>query len=404
MSGINDRFLLSHLRTAEQILAHYEGPEPFPIFLKAFFRENRKFGSRDRKEIARFCYASFRLGDAMPDMPLRERILAGIFLCHDGQDKLMQAARPEWVPAMDLPLADKERFLQAQYPGFTLLSVFPLISFLSEGIDPEAFVFSHFTQPDLFIRLRPGHEARILALLEAAGIPFVRQGKGTLSLPNGTDLSPLGSPDQAYVVQDLSSQRTAEFLPSAGQMPVHPLVWDACAGSGGKSLMVHDSLPGCMLDLSDERPGILHNLEARFSAAGIKGYRTAVLDLTEKDKRKNAGSGALPRDGYDLVIADVPCSGSGTWARTPWEMPFLGEQQLAAYAERQRRIVDRLVRHVKKGGHLLYITCSVYRQENEDVVAHVMANSSLKVVRQGLIKGYGQRADTMFAALFTSPA
>jgi 16S rRNA (cytosine967-C5)-methyltransferase len=85
-------------------------------------------------------------------------------------------------------------------------------------------------------------------------------------------------------------------------------------------------------------------------------------------------------------------------------MPFLGEQQLAAYAERQRRIVDRLVRHVKKGGHLLYITCSVYRQENEDVVAHVMANSSLKVVRQGLIKGYGQRADTMYAALFTSPA
>jgi 16S rRNA (cytosine967-C5)-methyltransferase len=57
---------------------------------------------------------------------------------------------------------------------------------------------------------------------------------------------------------------------------------------------------------------------------------------------------------------------------------------------------------VKPGGYLTYITCSVYAQENEGAVSHILSNGKFRLLKKSLIRGYDDRADTLFAALFIS--
>jgi 16S rRNA (cytosine967-C5)-methyltransferase len=65
----------------------------------------------------------------------------------------------------------------------------------------------------------------------------------------------------------------------------------------------------------------------------------------------------------------------------------------------QKKIVSRVVPSLRKGGVLLYITCSVFRSENEEVVDHIARDHSLKVEKKELLTGYNDKADTLFAAL-----
>lgn len=399
----SNKYSLAHLSSAEQILAHYEGLEPFPVFIKAFFRDNKKFGSRDRKEISGFCYSYFRLGKALPDLPIRERILTGYFLCTQGQNDLLEETKPEWKDKLDLSLEDKISFLQQLYPDFSLSSIFPFPLELSKELDSNAFILSHFVQPDLFLRLRPGKSTDVVKKLDAAGISVMPVGEFGLALPNTTKLDILGEPDKTFVIQDLSSQETASFFPSISDMPAKPSIWDACAGSGGKSIMAADFFPNASLFVSDERETILFNLRKRFDAAGIRNYKTLHLDLSVTHTRNHAADSFFPAKGFDLVIADVPCSGSGTWGRNPWEMIVFPESELDHYQQLQQNILNQVMPRVKPGGYFLYITCSVYKPENEGAVDFVLGNSRMRLQKKGLIKGYEHQADTMFAALFTLP-
>ena len=400
---ISNKYVLAHLGSAEQILAHYEGLEPFPVFIKAFFRDNKKFGSRDRKEISGFCYSYFRLGKALPDLPIRERIILGQFLISKGQNSLLEETKPEWLTAIDLPLAKKIAFLKQHYPDFSIADIFPFSDKLSPDLDKEAFVLSHFVQPDLFLRLRPGKGNEVRKKLAAAHISFTPVGESALSISNTTKLDALGEPDMEFVIQDLSSQQTALFFPSSKDLPVIPTIWDACAGSGGKSIMAHDLFPQASLYVSDERETILFNLRKRFASAGIHSYKTFLADLSETATRNVASDAFFPPTGFDLVIADVPCSGSGTWGRSPWEMIVFPESEMAHYKHLQQQILQQLMSRVKAGGFLLYITCSVYTPENEGAVDFILAKSGLALCKKGLVKGYENHADTMFAALFTLP-
>ena len=66
----------------------------------------------------------------------------------------------------------------------------------------------------------------------------------------------------------------------------------------------------------------------------------------------------------------------------------------------RKQIVQNVIRHVKKDGFFLYITCSVFKKENEEVVEFIQRNSELELIKKELLKGYDKKADTMFAALF----
>lgn len=390
--------IAAQLRSAEQVLAHFEGEEPFPVYLKAFFRMNSKFGSRDRRQVSAFCYACQRLGHALPDQPLRERILAGYLLCVDDSAPVMEAVRPEWLEVCGRPLEERLAFLSGVYPDWSVDDVFPLPESIAAGVDRDAFIRSHFQQPELFIRIRPGQTARVKQQLDKAGIAYRPAGAHGLALDNATKLDALGAPDQDYVVQDISSQATASFFPDRSALPAKPLVWDACAGSGGKSIMTMDILPAARLHVSDLRPSILQNLRQRFRHAGIRAEQMAVIDLTQAADASQREF--FPAKGFDLVIADVPCTGSGTWGRDPWMLAAFDPASLDRYARRQKAIVERLIPRVAPQGYLLYITCSVYAAENEAIADHIESAGKLQRVRQEMIPGYAQRGDSMFAALF----
>ncbi|MFN2440108.1 MAG: Fmu (Sun) domain-containing protein, partial [Chitinophagaceae bacterium] len=104
---------------------------------------------------------------------------------------------------------------------------------------------------------------------------------------------------------------------------------------------------------------------------------------------------------FDLIICDAPCTGSGTWSRTPEQLYFFKEEKIEYYAGLQKKIAVNAIKALKKGGHLLYITCSVFKKENENIVEYLQQNTSLQLKSMRYFKGYDKQADTLFTALFT---
>ncbi|NEX44973.1 RsmB/NOP family class I SAM-dependent RNA methyltransferase [Pseudotabrizicola algicola] len=150
-------------------------------------------------------------------------------------------------------------------------------------------------------------------------------------------------------LQDAASQAVVNALPLCdGQR-----VLDLCAGGGGKtlgmaararlSLFAHDAFPARMRDLP-----------ARARRAGAK------VTLTETPEKLAT---------FDLVLADAPCSGSGSWRRDPQGKWALTPQRLAQILSVQDQILDRMAHLVKPGGFVAYATCSLLRAENEDRIA-----------------------------------
>ena len=152
------------------------------------------------------------------------------------------------------------------------------------------------------------------------------------------------------------------------------------------------------LTVSDMRESILVNLKKRFAKAGLRNYQSFVLDLTRVDSKSQISRAAFSRTGFDVIICDAPCTGSGTWSRTPEQLYFF-DGKTEEYSVLQKEIVSNIIPRLKTGGSLLYITCSVFKTENEEVIEFVKSNFELELIEMQLLKGYDNKADTMFAAL-----
>lgn len=386
----------SYINSTKEILSLYKGDKPFALFIKDFFSQKRKYGSADRKQVSHLCYCWFRLSAVLKETS-EENILMALFLCSNESNQLLAQLAPEWNEKVPASLAAKLALLQ--FP-FVVDAIFPWKDELSEGIDATAFAASHLTQPDLFLRIRPGHKETVLAKLKAHAILFELYGDDCIALFNATKVDDILALNMEVVVQDYSSQRIVEFLalakPATGNRQKLTSVWDCCAASGGKSLLAVDVLGNIELTVSDVRTSIIENLRKRFAEAGIKKYNSFAADLTRSPF-------AIQHSLFDLIIADVPCSGSGTWGRTPEQLYYFTEDRIDYYANLQKKIVGNVIPHLKRGGYFLYITCSVFKRENEGTVDFILANTNLELVKKEVLIGYDKRADTMFAALLKAP-
>jgi len=322
-----------HQQIADTLLDNYQGQEPLANYLKKYFSANKKHGSRDRKSIAAFCYAYFRQADIE----------------------------------------------------------FPLVQHISKELDLALFLASHKEQPLLFIRIRPWQRDKVIQKLQTAQIPFQEVGPTTFAFANTTSLQNILELNKEAVIQDFNSQALSSLLALVPSSIDHVLnVWDACAASGGKSILMFDYLDNIKIHVSDIRESILHNCEKRLAEAGIRPASVQLVDLIYPFEIKKQ---------FDFIFADVPCSGSGTWGRTPEQLRYFKPEQLETYTQLQEKIIENLIPAVKLQGYLLYATCSVYENENEKKVAYLLATRKFKLIKQQYFIGYEKYADTLFGAL-----
>ena len=378
----------AYLKRAVSLLEHYDGNEPFSIYYKKQIALDKKVGSTDRKLIRHYCYSFFRIGFSCATLTIEERLLIAVYLIQGDTDPLIKAVRPAWAAHGTITFDQRVALV---CPGFDGFDVFPFLFSFSMGMKQKEWGESLLVQPDFFIRIRPGKQSKVVNKLQEAAIPYTLISPMTIALPAATSLENLLDLNLDYVVQDLSSQRVGEFI-----QPLLPVtiksVWDCCAASGGKSLLLLDQYPKIELTVSDIRISILQQLKVRFKQAGISNYQSLVLDLTQQDFPNTATQ-------FDLIIADVPCTGSGTWARTPEQITKQTEVLLIEYTSRQRSILSRLPASLKPGGYLLYCTCSVFASENEEQVNWLQQQYGFSLCKQTLLNGIAEHADTLFVAL-----
>jgi 16S rRNA (cytosine967-C5)-methyltransferase len=175
---------------------------------------------------------------------------------------------------------------------------------------------------------------------------------------------------------------------------------DACAGAGGKSLQLAAQMKNkgdlYAFDIDARR---LEDLRLRARRDGVHNVRIHVLpdvpDLVGK---------------ADRVLVDAPCSGTGTLRRKPDARYRITEASIGEYVAKQKMLLEQFAPMVKPGGRLIYGTCSILREENEDVVAAFLSSHTefevfpaekvlgeplgAKVTRGGFLRTYAHRHGT----------
>lgn len=386
---INEKRVYQQIRSFQKALDGYSYNEPLSRYLTRFFKENKQMGSSDRRMTSRFCYNYFRLGNSIKNLNTTDRLVFAEYLC-TADSGVVKVLKPELFDTITSSISFKIDYLIKNY-RFELDEVFPLVDHLSINKSKESFLKSQFIQPDLFIRIRRGKETIVRSAFDKEGIIYESISNNCLRLANGINLQKVSRLEGCYEVQDLSSQHTLEFIDAKPEESW----WDSCTASGGKALLFLDKFPKTNLLVSDIRLSILRNLDERFENAEIKApYRKKILDLSKSVDSQMSG------ELFDGIIVDAPCSGSGTWGRTPEMIQQFNINKLNSFSVLQQSILTNVLPYLKENGQLLYITCSVYKEENEDNVKFLLNNFNLELVKMSLIKGYQDKADSMFVARF----
>jgi 16S rRNA (cytosine967-C5)-methyltransferase len=362
--------LLAQARTTVQ------SGQPLDALLSRFYREHTEFGSRDRRLFSGTVFSYFRWKGWL-DLIAPDIKVAAIFAhlldateLHPAMAKLAATcALTERVmsPMGTMTLEAKAHSLHEK-TGHSLAvnQVIPAWAIpLLNRPDPRLLdAFQH--SPPTWLRVKPDARNVILTALEELKAeplphPVIRSA---IAVPRGINLRslPRALRDQV-TIQDLASQvATLICQPQPGQR-----WWDACAGSGGKTLHLAELAGGSVPILAtDIRPTILEGLERRLEETG-----TRTITVAQWDGMKEAP----PQEPFDGILLDAPCSGIGTWHRNPDARWRLTAARVAELAEIQARLLRVCASHVKQGGVLVYATCTLTPLENDAVVTGFLAGA-----------------------------
>ncbi|MFG1270303.1 RsmB/NOP family class I SAM-dependent RNA methyltransferase [Xanthobacter sp. DSM 14520] len=382
---------------------------PADAVVSAWFRARRQIGDRDRGEIYDLLYALLRhharivwwlAKHGRPDVP-RNRLLAWLAL--DGGtalggktsgnktsgNKTSGSKTPDQIHGLfsggkfaPAVLTDHERALLVKLQGCTIdhpampdevrfecpsWAVEPLRRRFDDTFEREMAAL--LTPPPLDLRVNPvksTREAMLRALrdlgLKAEPSRLAPFGIRVKERPSLASLPMLKSGE--VEIQDEGSQVVAMLVDAR---PGERVV-DFCAGAGGKTLAIAAQMANkghvIACDVSDGR---LKRAAERFRRAGLHNIETRPL-ASETDRWVKRHKG-----GFDRVLVDAPCSGTGTWRRNPdarWRQQEAGLDHLLPL---QARILASAARLVKPGGRLVYATCSMLPEENEAQVAAFLA-------------------------------
>ena len=370
------RFTPALFNHTEALLAELlRSPFPADSVVSRYFRQHRELGHADRGFAAETVYAvlrrkrslSVRCGD---DVTSRRLLLAAL-ACVNGMnrrelDVVLREVEGKWlaeakaVRPEDLPPAVRLDLPDWLYETLTG-------QFSAEELEKLALSLNQSAPLDLRVNLLKAEREPVLARLKADGLAAdaCRYSPIGIRLVGKPSLSrhPLFL-DGSIEVQDEGSQLLGFLLqPKRGEM-----VADFCAGAGGKTLLL-----GAMMrsqgrlyafDVAEKR---LAKLKPRLARSGLSNVHPVRIE-TENDIKIKRLAGKL-----DRVLVDAPCSGLGTLRRNPdlkWRQT---PESVAELNAKQASILNAAAGLVKKGGRLVYATCSLLEAENEAIVSAFLA-------------------------------
>jgi len=363
---------------------------PLAHFLKNYFKQQPKLGSRDRKLLAELSYCWYRFAKAVSvTLGFEKRMQVCVFLGFTEIKHITTFFDESWIELYNTGFQEKVVFLKGLNISIDLSLLASFSLNFSNGIDKQQWLQAMTSQNKLFLRIR-GNQEKIIFALKQNSIEYEQIDDNCIALKNGITLDNFLSPKD-YVIQDASSQLTGSFFnPKKDEQ-----WWDCCSGAGGKSLLLMDKNVSIKLTVSDVRKSILSNLSERFAIYGFKYPNMIEVDVSDELMLVKV----LKEKQFDHIICDVPCSGSGTWFRTPEQLFHFKEESIENFAKRQLKIASNVFRYLRKGGKMYYITCSVFQTENEEVVDKFISQNNAVLLQQQLINGIDKNADCLFIAV-----
>jgi 16S rRNA (cytosine967-C5)-methyltransferase len=333
-----------------QVLPAFEAQGlPLDAFLRNYFRAHTAVGSKDRKEICEAIYGMIRwrsLLDHVAEKPLSWEARYRAFIKFSPQQLQSDLSIPAHVRA-SFPKA----FYQLLADSLGEKRAFEFCLSCNQPAPTTVRVNLLKTTRELLLGQWRGRFKIFPCKHSAAGICFEEKINffGTEEFKAGL-----------FEVQDEASQLIADLV----AIKPGERFLDYCAGSGGKSLAIAPKLEGRgQLFLHDIRPFALLEAKKRLKRAGIQNAHPLPYDSPNKNSIKGR---------MDWVLVDAPCSGTGTLRRNPdmkWKFDEMMIQRLVA---EQRQIFAEAVAYLKPGGHIIYATCSVLPQENQQQAAHFL--------------------------------
>ena len=370
-----------------------ESNKPLDRICHGYFKTRRYIGSKDRQAIAAYVYGIMRRRASCdwwalerglspllmePLAAARIRLLTYLWI----HEKVARETFGIWfsgeqyAPAQ---LSDKELSIFTKLPELQKQSPwvegeFPewLYPFLKrrfgDNLQAEAAAFLEQAPLDLRVNTLKGSREDALQRLQQTGLdvapsPLSPWGLRCEERENITQTKAFQ--EGLVEVQDEGSQLIVELMDVApGQA-----VLDLCAGAGGKTLALAALLENKGRVVATDIAGWrLKKAKERLRRAGA--FNAEMRELTSlQDKWLKRQSGR-----FDRILVDAPCSGTGTWRRNPDQKWNIKPQDITELSALQKDLLNVAAPLVKKGGYLVYATCSLLMEENQDVVEAFLAS------------------------------
>jgi 16S rRNA (cytosine967-C5)-methyltransferase len=385
----------ARIAAAIDLLEIIEGAPKRPADAVAndFFRARRYIGSGDRRAVSDRVWsvlrARRRLGWWLGDARQSPRLLVAASLLLEGWAKSGVAQTFSGGQFAPEPLSGAENAALSRVAGHTLNHpampdavrleipdwLLPrLTARFGDDLVKEMAALSEPAPLDMRVNLLKGDREQARVALAAEGW----EAKPTKFSPWGLRIAgrrPVtsGAAFQSGLIeiQDEGSQLVAAMVGAAPGMRVV----DWCAGAGGKTLALAAAMRNrgqiVACDVSAPR---LDGAVRRLRRAGVHNVERHLVEAGDKWLKRRSGA-------FDRVLVDAPCTGIGTWRRNPDAPLRLSEADLGELLPKQASILDSAQSLVRKGGRLVYATCSLLKEENEaQVYGFLLRHSAFRVV------------------------